>query len=690
MKSRNYFVVKAVAICLVLQCALSGPLSVMIVRAQTPSALADENALSLPPGAVGAEYQYQFQTEGGLAPFTWRVISGELPPGIRLEPSGKLIGAPARAQREAYSFVVEVSDDSQPPQKFAQPFLLLIKAAPLRIVMNQPKLRILPPKQIENSSSVLSRDTSRPAVAPPIEPEQSVARQTFNNATKTDSPAASQTSFQPGERTAQDQAPAPRADSAVAAAGRTVAVIPVSDAPAGNRAAVTPPAPKLPKVEQAHPNEKDLKVAAAKGATLTVFVDGLQVKLAYKDKKADEIPVSTDDEFVVTLTRPLQNEEKVVVKQSLNGATVDSEPMIVAPPPPLKRTGEIATAIVGFEQAGASAASSSQHFFFNFFISRPLPFTWLGRANGYDKTKDEFDETFGPRLKWWGNVRISSAPRQINTEVAQFVRGFSEEIGKLKVNELAQSAEFMSGLEYRLTGWKGYFWGQSEDSYQQFSLSLFGGAGAIGPLEPVETLRVFEVPPPNSAVAERFFNTYPQARGRQYIGFVSPDRDRFYRQYSAGLRLTTFYADENKTRMSSPPAMISVSLGRNELVTGGTFRGVVARLEAFYPLPIGKDRKDRFSSIYLFGSAQKRLSKVHISEPFILNPVTVMTKAPCPNPPAQDSLAPCIILNDFVSNGVTVTAPSNRDIYKIGVGVDLIRLFGGNLPTTPPAQIEKK
>jgi hypothetical protein len=136
--------------------------------------------------------------------------------------------------------------------------------------------------------------------------------------------------------------------------------------------------------------------------------------------------------------------------------------------------------------------------------------------------------------------------------------------------------------------------------------------------------------------------------------------------------------------------MISVSLGRNELVTGGTFRGVVARLEAFYPLPIGKDRKDRFSSIYLFGSAQKRLSKVHISEPFILNPVTVMTKAPCPNPPAQDSLAPCIILNDFVSNGVTVTAPSNRDIYKIGVGVDLIRLFGGNLPTTPPAQIEKK
>jgi len=32
-------------------------------------------------------------------------------------------------------------------------------------------------------------------------------------------------------------------------------------------------------------------------------------------------------------------------------------------------------------------------------------------------------------------------------------------------------------------------------------------------------------------------------------------------------------------------------------------------------------------------------------------------------------------LNNFIANGVTVTAPSNRDIYKLGVAMDLIRLF---------------
>src|SRR5262249_20825218 len=34
---------------------------------------------------------------------------------------------------------------------------------------------------------------------------------------------------------------------------------------------------------------------------------------------------------------------------------------------------DITTAIVGFEQAGASSADSNQQFFFDFFLSRPLP-----------------------------------------------------------------------------------------------------------------------------------------------------------------------------------------------------------------------------------------------------------------------------------------------------------------------------
>ncbi len=93
-----------------------------------------QDSVSLPNGKVGTAYQYQFQTEGGLAPLVWKVAGGELPPGINLDPAGKLSGVPTTPRRDPYRFVVEVSDASQPPQRFAQSFLLSIQAAGAVIV----------------------------------------------------------------------------------------------------------------------------------------------------------------------------------------------------------------------------------------------------------------------------------------------------------------------------------------------------------------------------------------------------------------------------------------------------------------------------------------------------------------------------------------------------------------------------
>jgi len=59
MKSVNYSIVKAVATCLVFH----GAFSSMIIRAQSTPRLPDENAVSLPQGTVGVEYQNQFQIE---------------------------------------------------------------------------------------------------------------------------------------------------------------------------------------------------------------------------------------------------------------------------------------------------------------------------------------------------------------------------------------------------------------------------------------------------------------------------------------------------------------------------------------------------------------------------------------------------------------------------------------------------
>src|SRR2546428_328423 len=100
--------------------------------------------------------------------------------------------------------------------------------------------------------------------------------------------------------------------------------------------------------------------------------------------------------------------------------------------------GDLTTAVVGFEQAGASSARSDQKFFFDFFISRPLPFS-----------KSNVDP-FGPRVRWWGNVRIASYPQQINTSVAEFATTFANRVGALKVNEIAQFGEFRSGPDIRI------------------------------------------------------------------------------------------------------------------------------------------------------------------------------------------------------------------------------------------------
>ena len=318
--------------------------------------------------------------------------------------------------------------------------------------------------------------------------------------------------------------------------------------------------------------------------------------------------------------------------------------------------GEIAEAIVGFQQAGASAASSAQKFFFDFYVSRPVPIGRFPCGPGHEA----FD-FFGPRLRWWGNVRVASYPQQVSTSVATFAANFSAEIGKLPVNKLAQTAEFVSGLEWRVAEFGRSLRGNDRNEGQRFTLSVFGGGGASGPLQPSDTLQIFETPPGSSPQHERFAQTFPAAASSKYVGFISPDRDRFFRQYSGGLRMTTFYVKNGEFgKPDQPylaaPAMVSFSLGRNEMITGGVLQGIVGRFEAFYPLLLWGDRSDRTAIIYLFGTAMLRLGAAHQSAPFALKPAGT----------DKSGSDPDVAL---------VTSANNRDTYVIGVGIDLTQVL---------------
>jgi hypothetical protein len=303
----------------------------------------------------------------------------------------------------------------------------------------------------------------------------------------------------------------------------------------------------------------------------------------------------------------------------------------------VKPLGEFSRAIVGFEQAGASSAKSAQRYFFDLTLSAPLPF------------QKRIDPYFGPRARAWGTVRITSVPQQISSSVATFAAGFGTEVGKLRVNEVAQAAEFLGGFEYRLFSGKRVlspFGSFDNSTTNKFTLSFMAGGGAITPLNPRDTLEVFKVTPGAPGLP-------PAAIGKDFVAFVSPDRDRFFRQYYAGLRFQTYYFSSinEDIPLNRYPATLDITFGQNESLTGGRLRGGVLRLEGFYPLPY-----DKLKFINLFGTAMMKLSRTRISDPLILAPATV----------------------DVVSspNTAIITVPQiNRDYYRVGVGIDFVALI---------------
>jgi hypothetical protein len=296
--------------------------------------------------------------------------------------------------------------------------------------------------------------------------------------------------------------------------------------------------------------------------------------------------------------------------------------------------------IVGFEQAGVSAAQSQQDFFFDLYYDRPLAFN--------------NDADLGSRLRSWGNLRISSVPQQINTDVATFAAGFAQQVGQLKVNEVAQAFEFLGGLQYRL--WAS---GRSPDYassdperdpnvHNRISANLILGGGVITPLSPKASVQIFAVP----SNQPEFFTRYPQAVGKQFVAFTLPDRDRFFRQAYGGLRVMTHFVGDTKPRA---PETFDLTYGFNESVTGGRIHGGVMRLEGFVPIPYAK-----MSWVYLFGTGLfKPGAHATIAHPFLLD------------------AAPTGTLPTASSAVVISTPQADRDYYRVGVGIDLVNLIGG-------------
>lgn len=363
-----------------------------------------------------------------------------------------------------------------------------------------------------------------------------------------------------------------------------------------------------------------------------------------KNKVLDAVPKAAKD--MVADSNGQDKPKPIVVRTNKEGFYQTEQPVKAAAEvylKPLKGRvgGETWRAVVGYEQAGASSQNSSRDIFFDFGISVPL--TSRNKYNG-DWT------SFGARMRTWGDIRLSSVPDPSLDEksLKDFVIGFNETVGNTKVGKVVQALETTAGIEIRGFSTPKTFDGIFSKTRHRFSVNFIAGGGIITPLSPSDSN--------NKAIftaTDEARRRYGLSADKTFIAFVSPDRDRFYREYFAGIRLKTLYFDEYDRPLDIHPANLDITFGQNEAVTGGRLRGGILRFDGFYPLPIGK-----LNFLYLYGTAQMKPSRhKEFDTPLFLDAA-----------PAGTSFNG--------NNTAIIPIPTiNRDYYKIGIGVNPFKIF---------------
>jgi hypothetical protein len=502
-------------------------LLVMVLTLSATAFLHADDAITIPSGQVGQSYDEALQADGGRAPFKWKVVGGQVPPGLHVRHSGEIMGTPV--VKGTYNFVLQVSQSSKIKFKPTQIISIVINPSSFHVTGTEP---------VNKSTTKSINEKTSFVIDPQTNPK--------------------------GVRAILVTAPKESTDNGLARASSDV---------------------------------------VEKSGLITV-------------------PTSAN----LPLSSPPDRDESN--SQPAKSCGFESETTGLC-------GGQMLRTIIGFEQAGVSGAQSKQDFFFDVLYDRPIGF--------------QINDVLGPALRGWGNLQISSVPQQIATSVAQFSSTFAQQVGQLKVNEVAQSFEFLGGIKYRLYAPDRQSYAGPDDGGQhRISVNFVVGGGIITPLSPKDSVQIFNVPSNQPS----FLTRYPEATGKQFVAFALQDRNRFFRQAYGGLRLETHYLQGASEKRF--PETFDVTYGFDEAVTGGRIHGGVLRLEGFVPIPYAKA-----SWIYLFGTGIFKPGGPALNtSPFLLD------QAPAGTLPTD-------------SGAVVISTPqANRDYYRVGVGIDFINLVG--------------
>jgi hypothetical protein len=250
--------------------------------------------------------------------------------------------------------------------------------------------------------------------------------------------------------------------------------------------------------------------------------------------------------------------------------------------------------LVGFTQAAAAGARPAQHMFADFFFSMPLP---------------------AERLGLWGDIRLASMPRQINSTVLTLPSDVAYATISVPLNQIAQSGEFVTGVQFDVAGgraWKGSLPKSSVDTNATTMVptkanepvtvsthDLSNDARDLAPATNAAMSGRSTGPPPTQS---RSVPTYSKTRVALIAGYGAsapisyrPGQNRFYRQYWGGLRFA---------RTNSTQHVLDMTVGQNEAITGGTLHGPVLRFSTEYGLVATK-----IGTAHLVGEAQLALTQ---------------------------------------------------------------------------------
>jgi hypothetical protein len=339
--------------------------------------------------------------------------------------------------------------------------------------------------------------------------------------------------------------------------------------------------------------------------------------------------------------------------------------------------------IGGIEQSDLSAQNSVTDGFYDLFLRRPV------------------DNAFG---SFWFRSRYLGTPS--STSKQNVVAAASDPTGTLTSADLPQS---VTAVDYTL----GYQFDKWVNGKRRTTFSPIVGFGATSPLGASSAVSGFTVPlygtnectqlqlrfgagnkygynpvlPASGPLTPNYGIGTPPANlcsvqpnpqstaanplaGTQIttIAFTNEDRSSFLLKWGAGVRIIDRPLSGSSgcaTTTGCSRLIADFTLGQDQAITGGTMnmKKLVLKADAIIPV---------FSTgAYFFASSANRLSRNTVLSPLILSPVTIASST------SSTTCATSTTTVCFPSNSVFVLPykQQDRDDYRIGIGIDVAKIF---------------